>query len=158
MKRLLLAALCAATPLFGMAQVNVGVNLNIGDPNFYGQVDLDQGVAPPVIYNTPVAVQPAPPGVYYPPVYLRVPPIYVQNWPQYCYYYNACNMPVFFVQENWYLTVYAPMYRSRYPYGHRGFVPRAMYQRNAQPPQHVEQRHDERGDHRKDERHEDERR
>ena len=147
MKHLLISAFFTATPLFASAQVGVAVHLNIGDPNFYGQVDLEPGVAPPVVYSTPMVVQPGPPGVYYPPLYLRVPIPYTQNWPQYCYYYNACNIPVFFIQEAWYLNVYAPMYRSRYPHGHREFVPRVYYQRDARHPQH-ELHHDERVDHR----------
>ncbi|PRC92416.1 hypothetical protein [Solimicrobium silvestre] len=157
MKRLLLATLLAASPLLSMAQVSVGVNLNIGDPNFYGQVDLENGPPPPVMYSTPVVVQPAPPGVYYPPVYLRVPTVYYQNWPQYCGMYNACYQPVFFVQENWYMHVYAPMYRSRYPHGRPGFAPRAFYNQHGGPGPRVEERRDEHGGQRHEDRHEEHR-
>jgi hypothetical protein len=99
----------------------------IGDPGYYGQVDLVNNTPPPLIYSTPMVVQPAPPGVYYPPVYLRVPPMYYQNWPQYCGFYNACFYPVFFVQEGWYMNIYSPWYHRYYPYGRPGFTARVFY-------------------------------
>ncbi|PRC92417.1 hypothetical protein [Solimicrobium silvestre] len=161
MKRLLLAALLAASPLLSMAQVNVDVN--IGAPNFYGQVDLENDAPPPVVFLTPVVVQQVPSDVYYPPVYLRVPETYYQHWPQYCAMYNACYQPVFFVQESWYLQVYAPMYRSRYPYGRPGFTPRAYYgapRYDYGPPRYDDRRdhRNERHDDRRDERRDDDRR
>ena len=125
MKRLLLPALFAILPVIGFAQDQDGpAPPPIGDPGYYGQVDLTDNNAPPVIYSTPVIVQQAPQGVYYPPVYLRVPPVYYQNWPQYCGYYNACFYPVFFVQEGWYINWYGPWYRRYYPYGRPGFSAR----------------------------------
>jgi len=165
MKRLLLssvitaslATLLIASPPSALAQVSVGVNFNVGDPNFYGQVDLENGPPPPVMYNTPVVVQPAPPGVYYPPVYLRVPPAYYQNWPQYCSYYNACYQPVFFVQDSWYLRVYSPMYRTRYPQGRPGFAPHAYYNGRGGPAPRYEERHDDHGGQRHEEHHDDRR-
>jgi len=102
-------------------------NAPVGDPNYYGQVDLVNNTPPPVIYSTPVVAQPAPPGVVYQPVYLRVPPAYYQNWPQYCGYYNACYYPVYFVQESWYISIYSPWYRRYYPYGRPGFVAHVYY-------------------------------
>ncbi len=100
----------------------------VGDPNYYGQVDMVDNAPPPVIYSTPVMVQPAPIGVVYPPVYLRVPPVYYQNWPMYCGYYNACFYPVYFVQDAWYLNWYGPWYHRYYPYGRPGFVARVYFQ------------------------------
>ena len=102
-------------------------NAPIGDPNYYGQVDLGNNTAPPIVYATPMVVQPAPPGIFYPPVYLRVPPMYYQNWPQYCGFYNACFYPVFFVQDSWYMSVYSPWYRRYYPYGRPGFTAHIYY-------------------------------
>jgi len=99
----------------------------VGDPAYYGQVDLVNNTVPPTVYATPVVAQPAPPGVYYQPVYMRVPAVYYQNWPQYCGYYNACFYPVFFVQESWYVGFYSPWYRRYYPYGRPGFVARVYY-------------------------------
>ena len=136
MKHVFLLALIATLPLVGLAQEQVpqqdgpvqapmaapAANVPVGDQGYYGQVDLANNAPPPVIYSTPVVVQPAPQGAYHPPVYLRVPPGYYQNWPQYCGFYNACYYPVFFVQDVWYLNVYAPWYRRYYPYGRPGFV------------------------------------
>jgi len=136
MKHVLLLALFAALPLISSAQEQYPmqapmaappVNAPIGDQNYYGQVDLANNAPPPVVYTTPVVVQPAPPGVVYPPVYLRVPPGYYQNWPQYCGFYNACFYPVFFVQESWYINVYSPWYLRYYPYGRPGFVAHVYY-------------------------------
>jgi hypothetical protein len=144
-----------------MAQIDV--NVNLGDPGFYGQVDpIDNAPPPQVMYSTPVTVQPAPGGVIYQPVYLRVPPMYYQNWPQYCGYYNACYQPVFFVQENWYLNLYAPLYRYHYPHGRPGFAPHIYYNAHysAQQPRYEqrgngqqfrEERHEEHRDERREE-------
>ena len=109
------------------APMPAGPAAPIGDPGYYGQVDLVNNTPPPTIYSTPMVVQPAPPGVYYPPVYLRVPPMYYQNWPQYCGFYNACFYPVFFVQEGWYMNIYSPWYHRYYPYGRPGFTARVYY-------------------------------
>lgn len=125
MKRVLLSALFAVFPLIGFAQDYA--QIPVGHPGYYGQVDLIDNTPPPVIYSTPVVVQPVPAGVYYPPVYLRVPPGYYQNWPQYCELYNACFYPVFFVQEGWYVNIYSPWYRRYYPYGRPGFTVRIYY-------------------------------
>lgn len=112
-------------------QVNPAVP--VGDPNYYGQVDLVNNPPPPVVYATPVVVQPLPPGVVYPPIYLRVPPVYYQNWPYYCGYYNACAYPVLFVQDAWYLGWYSPWYLRWYPRGRPGFVVRFGYRANYAP-------------------------
>jgi hypothetical protein len=106
----------------GQPPMQAPPNVPVGDPSYYGQVDLVNNTQPAVVYTTPVVVQAPPPGAYYPPVYLRVPPMYYQNWPQYCGYYNACYYPVFFVQDSWYLGFYSPWYRRYYPYGRPGFV------------------------------------
>jgi hypothetical protein len=42
------------------------------------------------------------------PVYLWVPPGHQKNWRKHCYRYNACGVPVYFVQENWYRGHVAP--------------------------------------------------
>ena len=147
MKHVLLPALFALLPIAGFAQVQVQLQVPMpqqmpmpqqapmpapqqvpmGDPGYYGQVDLVNNTVPPVVYATPVVIQTPPPGVYYPPVYLRVPPMYYQNWPQYCGYYNACFYPVFFVQDGWYLNMYSPWYRHAYPYGRPGFTARVYF-------------------------------
>ena len=114
-------------PMQQQVQMPAAPQAPVGDPSYYGQVDLVNNTAPALVYSTPAVVQAPPPGVYYPPVYLRVPPVYYQNWPQYCGYYNACFYPVFFVQEGWYLNVYSPWYRRYYPYGRAGFRAHVYY-------------------------------
>lgn len=49
------------------------------------------------------------------PIYLRVRAGQAQNWPRYCGQYNACNRPVYFVQDVYYRDVYTPHY-----YKHHG--------------------------------------
>ena len=128
------------TPLLSMAQIRIGLNLNVGHPEFYGQIDLENAPPPQVIYSTPMVVEQG--GEYTQPLYLRVPEEYHRHWPRYCSMYNACRHPVYFVREDWYANEYAPHYRQHYPQGRPEFVPRVVYS----APQ--EQRYDERGEHR----------
>lgn len=121
MKRLLLSTLLAASPLICAAQYGVGISLQVGDPNFYGPININDGPPPQVLYSDPVIA--IPDGGYYPPLYLRVPVIYYRDWPRYCHYYssyNACNRPVYFVQDDWYFNTYTTYYQSRHRHG-RGF-------------------------------------
>ena len=90
---------CAAAPV--VAAPNVGVSININQPGVYGRVDIGHVPPPPLVYAQPVVI--APPRVVVPrqPIYLYVPPSHQQNWRTYCGRYNACNQPVYFVQERW---------------------------------------------------------
>jgi hypothetical protein len=106
-----LLALAAATPV--RAQ-DVGVSINIGQPGFYGRIDIGNVPPPVVMYPQPVIIQPAPVAVVRQPIYLHVPPGHAKNWSKHCYRYSACNQPVYFVQDNWYQQVYVPQYRERY--------------------------------------------
>ncbi|NGY03755.1 hypothetical protein [Solimonas terrae] len=97
------------------AMADVGVSINIGEPGFYGTIDLGGAPRPELIYAEPVmvervAVRPA-------PVYLRVPPGHEKNWSHYCGAYHACGRPVYFVQDSWYRKVYSPDYRRRHGHG-----------------------------------------
>ncbi len=127
-------------------------NAPVGDPNYYGQVDLVNNTPPQVVYSTPAIVQPPPPGIVYQPVYLRVPPVYYQNWPQYCGYYNACYYPVYFVQDSWYIGIYSPWYRRYYPYGRPGFVAHVYYNPHWGGGYHDHGEHGEHGGHHDDHR------
>jgi hypothetical protein len=112
MKRsLLILALAAAavTPAWG-ADVNVAVN--IGQPGFYGRIDVGSYPAPQLVYAEPIVIQRVPVGVVRQPVYLRVPPGQAKNWSKHCGKYGACGQPVYFVQDGWYNNVYAPRYRE----------------------------------------------
>jgi hypothetical protein len=113
MKRLLIAATIVAATLSAPASAQVSVS--IGQPGFYGRLDIGGFPPPPVLFPQPVMIQPVP--MDRPPLYLRVPPGHAKDWRRYCYRYNACGERVYFVQDNWYQREYAPRYQERY--GHR---------------------------------------
>jgi hypothetical protein len=111
MKRFLFAAavIVAASPV---RAADVGVSVTVGEPGFYGRIDIGNVPPPQVIYPRPVVIQPAPVQVERPPIYLRVPPGHAKNWRKHCRKYNACSERVFFVQDQWYNEVYVPQYRA----------------------------------------------
>ena len=111
MKRFLIGA--ALVTLAGSAlAADIGVSVNIGQPGFYGRIDLGNAPQPQLIYSAPVVIQPVPVGIVMQPVYLRVRPGDERDWGKHCRQYNACGQPVYFVQDNWYQNVYAPRYRG----------------------------------------------
>lgn len=122
MKRsLLVAATCLATmSATAVMAADVGVSVTIGQPGFYGHIDIGDFPAPALIYPQPVVIQPVPMGVSVAPMYLRVPPGHRKHWNKHCGEYNACGRPVYFVQDSWYNNVYAPRYRERYGNEHHG--------------------------------------
>lgn len=97
MKRVLFALMAL---LHGAASqaADVGVSVQIGQPGFYGRIDIGNA-PPPVVLAEPVWVQRRPAHVE--PVYMRIPPGHQKNWAKHCYRYNACGQPVYFVQEEW---------------------------------------------------------
>jgi len=110
MKRLLFAALLtAAAPLFA---ADVGVSVSVGQPGFYGRLDVGDYPPPPVIYRQPLVIERVP--TDRPPIYLRVPPGHAKHWRQHCRDYNACGERVYFVQDNWYHREYIPRYQERH--------------------------------------------
>ena len=113
MKRILIAAVVAAACITPPAfAADVGVSIGIGDPRFYGRIDIGGYAPPAVVYDEPVIVDRAP--VYGPPVYLRVPPGHAKHWRKHCHEYHACGERVYFVRDGWYEHVYAPRYRERH--------------------------------------------
>ncbi len=111
MKRLLLVALLSTTAVAANA-ADVGVSISIGQPGFYGQIDIGNYPRPVVVNPQPVIIQRGVTVV--PPIYLRVPPGHIKHWKRYCHHYHACNRRVYFVQEKWYNNVYAPRYRAEH--------------------------------------------
>ena len=92
-----------------------GVSINIGQPGFYGQINLGNNYPrPQVIYPQPVLVREVRSHVWehQSPVYLHVPPQHYSNWHQHCHRYQACNQSVYFVRETWYNDVYSPHYNN----------------------------------------------
>jgi hypothetical protein len=65
-----------------------------------------------------VVIQPVPAGIVPEPIYLHVPPGHAKNWSKHCRKYNACDRPVYFVQDSWYNQVYVPRYRESHGGGH----------------------------------------
>ena len=117
MKRLLGAAFIAAMSVPAFAQVSVGAQINIGQPNFYGVINIGDVPEPPrVIYREPVIVERV--HVVEEPIYLRVPPGHAKHWGKHCHEYHACNRKVYFVENDWYEHVYVPHYEEHHGHGH----------------------------------------
>ena len=102
----LICAICVAPA----KAADVGISVSIGEPGFYGQLNMGNAGRPPVIYSQPVLVEHRYHNLA--PIYLRVPPGQAKNWRRYCDRYNACTRPVYFVRDDWYRNVYAPRYRE----------------------------------------------
>jgi len=104
MKKMAIAL--AATLLTAAAHAtDVGVSVQIGQPGFYGRIDIGNTAPPPVVLREPVWVQRRP--VHVEPVYMRIPPGHQKNWAKHCARYNACGTPVYFVREDWYEERYS---------------------------------------------------
>jgi hypothetical protein len=113
MKRFLIAAaIAAATVTTPALAADVGVSVSIGQPGFYGRLDIGGYPQPQVIYRQPVAIQRVP--AHRPPIYLRVPPGHAKHWSKHCREYNACGERVYFVQDNWYNREYVPRYQKQH--------------------------------------------
>ena len=109
----LTALLAVSTVSISTAQADVGVSVSIGQPGFYGQLDIgDYYPRPQVLYAQPRVIYVEPAYQYAQPIYLRVPPGHAKRWSNYCGRYNACGRPVYFVQDTWYQNVYAPRYQQ----------------------------------------------
>ena len=113
MNRILIAAAIAAATLTTPTQAaDVGVSISVGQPGFYGQIDIGGYPPPQMIYRQPMIIERV--RVERPPVYLRVPPGHAKNWGKHCRQYNACGERVYFVQDNWYNREYVPRYQERH--------------------------------------------
>ena len=117
-RKILVFAAAVAMP----AMAQVGVSVNVGEPGFFGQIDIGQAPPPAVIYPQPVVIQPAP-GYVGGPLYLHVPPGHERHWAEHCAQYNACGRPVYFVRDDWYQREYVPRYHHEHGFdrddGHR---------------------------------------
>lgn len=115
MKRFLITTVltiaAVTTPAFA---ADVGVSVSIGQPGFYGRIDIGDYPYPHprVIYSQPRIVE----RVYIErePIYLRVPPGHAKNWSKHCHRYDACGERVYFVQDSWYEHDYVPYYREQH--------------------------------------------
>jgi hypothetical protein len=102
MKHLILAGLLAVAA--SAQATDVGVSIGFSQPGVYGRVDIGRFPQPAVVVAQPVLVQQPRYVVAQPvePVYLWVPPGHRKNWRHHCAQYNACGVPVMFVQDRWY--------------------------------------------------------
>ena len=110
--RLFLIALLLAAATAPARAADVGVSVSIGQPGFYGRLDIGDYPPPLLIYQQPRMVRRVPESR--PPVYLRVPPGHARDWRRYCGRYDACGERVYFVRDNWYQREYVPRYRDRH--------------------------------------------
>lgn len=97
-------AIAVLLPVTHAIAADVGVSVNVGQPGFFGRIDIGN-VPPPVIFAEPMMIAPAP-AIMQRPIYLRVPPGHEQHWAKHCGKYNACGQRTYFVQETWYRNEY----------------------------------------------------
>ncbi len=116
MKNIMIAAALGAATLASWTApalaVNVDVSVNIGQPGYYGPIDIRDFGRPRVIYSEPRIIHRV--AVEREPVYLHVPPGHAKNWRKHCRKYNACADRVYFVQDGWYDREYVPRYQAKH--------------------------------------------
>jgi len=113
MKRFLIAAaIVTATITTPALAADVGVSVSVGQPGFYGRLDIGDYPQPQVIYAQPRIIEIVP--MERPPIYLRVPPGHARHWDKHCHKYNACGERVYFVRDDWYNHEYVPRYQERH--------------------------------------------
>ncbi len=144
MKKLLAALALTSVACAAPAFADVGVSIRIGEPGFYGQLDIGNSDRPRIINSRPVLVTHRYRNLA--PVYLRVPVGHQRNWSRYCGRYDACYRPVYFVRDEWYRDVYSPRYRRDHARG-----------RDDRPDHRRDDRRDDRRDQRDDPRRDDNR-
>ena len=83
-----LIGMCAGPVIAGDVGV---VEISLGEPGFYGKIDIGNFPQPQLIYSQPVVIQRAPEFVSAPPIYLHVPPGHEKHWSKHCAQYNACG-------------------------------------------------------------------
>lgn len=104
--RFVAVSVLALVALPGRA-IDLGVSIGFAQPGAYGRIDIGQYPQPTAMSRQPVFGARAAPAAQ--PMYLRVPPGHQKDWPKHCARYNACNAPVYFVDEGWYQrTVMSP--------------------------------------------------
>lgn len=105
-------ACVSLTPSAFAQTTKVGVSIQVGQPGFFGRLDIGDIQQPQLIYREPRIIQ-----TRYrnrQPLYLVVPYGHSKNWKKYCSRYDACGHPVYFVKEQWYKDSYAPQYREKH--------------------------------------------
>ena len=118
MKKLLFTALfMVSVPTLA---ADIGVSITVGEPGFYGRIDIGDFPHPELVFAQPVIIKPVV-GVVRAPIYLHVPPGHAKDWAKHCSKYNACGERVFFVHDQWYNNVYVPHHQQKHGKpGHQG--------------------------------------
>jgi hypothetical protein len=102
------AALFAAAPTLS---ADVAVSVSMGQPGFYGRIDIGDVPHPDLISPQPIIIKAI--GAPRAPMYFHVPPGHAKDWAKHCGKYNACGERVFFVKTQWYNSVYVPHHQKR---------------------------------------------
>ena len=116
LKRILLTILLAVSAPVALA-TDVGVSISVGQPGFYGQIDIGNYPRPALIYAQPIVIQRVEVVQPVQPIYLHVPPGHAKHWKKHCKKYDACARPVYFVKDDWYNDVYVPQYQQEHGKG-----------------------------------------
>ncbi|MDD2775887.1 MAG: hypothetical protein PHU06_08020 [Gallionella sp.] len=112
MKKFLIVAAAMMFAAPAMA-ADVSASVRVGQPGFYGRLDIGDSAPPQVIYAQPRLINRV--AIRHPPVYMRVPPGHAKNWSKHCRHYRACGERVYFVEDSWYNDEFVPRYRERHP-------------------------------------------
>ena len=114
------AALAVATFTTSLFAADIGVSVSVGQPGFYGRVDVGGYSQPRVIYVQPRMVERV--ARDREPIYLHVPPGYARNWRNHCDEYDACGERVYFVVDSWYNHEYVSHYHEHHAeYDHEDY-------------------------------------
>lgn len=106
----LLFVACAAPVI----AADLSVSITVGQPGFFGQINIGNSPQPQLVYPQPVVVQQGPEFISAPPIYLHVPPGHEKHWSKHCAQYNACGRRVYFVRDDWYNNEYVPRYQQEH--------------------------------------------
>ena len=117
-----LVAMGLAVAAAAASATDVGVSVSISQPGVFGRVDIGRFPQPQLVVAQPVIVeQPRVVRVRPEPVYMWVPPGHRKNWRKHCRHYDACGVPVYFVQDRWYQerVVHRDRWEREHRHGHR---------------------------------------
>lgn len=142
---LIVLGLALSVPAFA----GVNVSINVGQPGFFGRIDIAGAPPPLLLAPRPVIITPPGISVNVDPLYLHVRPEESRNWRRYCQRYDACGRQVYFVKDTWYRNVYVPHYHAHHDeYVRRDHdrMERARIEQervnHAHQDQHVQEHHD----------------
>ncbi len=131
MNRILIFVFLALSVMPASA-ANVGISISVGEPGYYGRLDIGDYPRPRLIYTEPIIVRHR--VLVGPPIYLRVPPHHRRHWDRYCDEYRACSRRVYFVDNGWYEHTYVPAYRHKHHKDRHDKKPRRHRPRLTVPP------------------------